>query len=38
MRADVAVAAGVIYRVVTFWLPLLPGWLASGHLERNGSI
>ncbi len=38
MRADVALAAVMLYRVVTFWLPLLPGWLAYGHLQRNGSI
>jgi len=26
------------YRLVTFWLPVLPGWLCFHVLERRGFI
>jgi len=29
-----AVAAVLLYRLVTFWLPILPGWLAYAALRR----
>ena len=42
MDSGVAVAAVLSYRLVTYWLPILPGWLAStcsngaGSSERPG--
>lgn len=30
-----AVAGVLTYRLVTFWLPTLPGWLAFRHLRRH---
>ena len=29
-----AVSAVLLYRLATFWLPILPGWLAYGFLRR----
>jgi glycosyltransferase 2 family protein len=34
----VAVPAVFLYRVLTFWLPLLPGWLAMQQLRRAGRL
>jgi uncharacterized membrane protein YbhN (UPF0104 family) len=36
--AGAAVAAMVIVRVVTLWLPMLPGWYALRRLERDGAL
>jgi uncharacterized membrane protein YbhN (UPF0104 family) len=38
MDSGVAVAAVLSYRLVTYWLPILPGWLSFHHLERRGLI
>ncbi len=34
----IAVAAVLSYRLATFWLPILPGWLSFQHLERRNYI
>lgn len=34
----VAVPAVFLYRFATFWIPILPGWLAFGHLRRSEYI
>jgi uncharacterized membrane protein YbhN (UPF0104 family) len=34
----VAVCAVLTYRVLTAWLPLLPGWRASRSLHRSGGL
>jgi undecaprenyl-diphosphatase len=36
--AGVAVAAVLSYRVATYWLPILPGWLSFHLLERRNLI
>jgi uncharacterized membrane protein YbhN (UPF0104 family)/tRNA A-37 threonylcarbamoyl transferase component Bud32 len=36
--ADVAVPAVFLYRLVTFWLPILPGWAALTYLRRSNKI
>lgn len=28
----------LVYRVATFWLPVLPGWLAFTLLTRRGVL
>jgi uncharacterized membrane protein YbhN (UPF0104 family) len=28
----------LLFRLVTFWLPILPGWLALVHLQRRGRL
>ena len=33
-----AVPAVLVYRVATFWLPVLPGWLAFSLLTRRGVV
>jgi undecaprenyl-diphosphatase len=33
-----AVAGVLAFRLVTFWLPILPGWLALRSLRRHGAI
>jgi glycosyltransferase 2 family protein len=33
-----AIAAVLAYRLLTFWLPIPPGWLAYHHLRTTGTI
>ena len=34
----VAVSAAVVFRLVTFWLPVPLGWLALRHMQRKGTL
>lgn len=36
--AAVALPAVLLFRVLTFWFPVLPGWLAFSHLQRHEAI
>ncbi len=36
--AGPAVAAVLIWRLLGFWVPMLPGWLAYRHLHRDGVL
>ena len=38
MEPGAAVAAVLSYRLVTYWLPILPGWISFHELERKGQI
>ncbi|WP_431870048.1 lysylphosphatidylglycerol synthase domain-containing protein [Nocardiopsis eucommiae] len=38
MPADVALPAVLLFRVLTFWLPVLPGWAAFSYLQRREAI
>jgi undecaprenyl-diphosphatase len=38
MDPGAAVAAVLGYRLITYWLPILPGWLSFQMLERRGLI
>ncbi|MDQ3739002.1 MAG: flippase-like domain-containing protein [Actinomycetota bacterium] len=38
MESGVAVAAVLSYRLATFWLPVLPGWLSFQLLQRRDLI
>lgn len=38
MAAPVAVVGVLVFRVLTAWLPLLPGWRASRSLHRAGGL
>jgi uncharacterized protein (TIRG00374 family) len=38
MDPALAVAAVLSYRLLTFWVPVLPGWLCFRHLERRSYI
>ncbi|NJQ00954.1 flippase-like domain-containing protein [Streptomyces zingiberis] len=35
---EIATPAVLLFRLMTFWLPVLPGWLAFSHLTRKGAI
>ena len=37
-RSDVAFPAVLLFRLLVFWLPVLPGWLAFTYLTRKGEI
>jgi uncharacterized protein (TIRG00374 family) len=38
LAAEIAVPAVFLYRFATFWLPILPGWIAIRHLLRIGAL
>ena len=38
MKADMALGSVLLFRLATFWIPLLPGWLAYQRLVREGAI
>jgi uncharacterized membrane protein YbhN (UPF0104 family) len=38
VESAVAVPAVFLFRIVTFWLPILPGWLTFVLLQRRGSL
>lgn len=38
VTAATAFAAVLLFRLVTFWLPILPGWLALAGLQRSGRL
>jgi glycosyltransferase 2 family protein len=35
---EVAVPSVFLFRLATFWLPVLPGWLAFHHLTRRDML
>ncbi|MGW1548267.1 lysylphosphatidylglycerol synthase domain-containing protein [Streptomyces sp. NPDC002346] len=35
---EVAAPAVLLYRLMTLWLPVLPGWLCFNHLTRKGAL
>ncbi len=38
MASATAVAAVILFRLATFWIPLLPGWGALVALQRSGDL
>jgi uncharacterized protein (TIRG00374 family) len=38
IAGSTAFAAVLLFRLVTFWLPILPGWLALVTLQRRGDL
>jgi undecaprenyl-diphosphatase len=38
MPSTTAAAAVVLFRLTTFWIPLVPGWAAFVILQRNGDV
>jgi uncharacterized protein (TIRG00374 family) len=38
LPAETATSAVLLYRVLTFWLPVLPGWAAFTYLQRKEAI
>lgn len=38
LPAETAASAVLLYRLLTFWLPVLPGWLCFNYLTRRGEL
>jgi len=38
MSGTAAVPAVFLFRLVTFWLPILPGWIALNHLRGEDFV
>ncbi|MBC9726378.1 lysylphosphatidylglycerol synthase domain-containing protein [Streptomyces sp. TRM68367] len=38
LEKEVAAPAVLLFRLLTLWLPVLPGWLAFNHLTRKGAL
>jgi len=38
MSSTAAIAATILFRLATFWVPLVPGWLAFVLLQRSGDL
>lgn len=38
LTAETATSAVLLYRLLTLWLPVLPGWAAFAYLQRRGAI
>ena len=35
---EIAVPAVFLFRIVTFWLPIVPGWIMFFVLQRRGDL
>ncbi|MQY16277.1 hypothetical protein SRB5_64750 [Streptomyces sp. RB5] len=38
LPSDTALSAVLLFRLLTFWLPVLPGWLSFTYLTRKGAV
>ncbi|MEU8846126.1 lysylphosphatidylglycerol synthase domain-containing protein [Streptomyces sp. NPDC048564] len=38
LPSEVAAPSVLLFRLLTLWLPVLPGWLAFNHLTRKGAL
>ena len=38
LDATIAVSAVLLYRIITFWLPVAPGYLTFNLLQRKGYL
>lgn len=38
LASGVAVSSVLTFRLITFWLPILPGWLAVGWMQRHDEL
>jgi len=37
-RGGVALPVAIVYRLVTFWIPIPTGWLSLQRLQRTGDL
>jgi uncharacterized membrane protein YbhN (UPF0104 family) len=38
MPSSNALTAVLLFRLLTFWLPVLPGWASYAYLQRKGAL
>ncbi|MEV5318436.1 lysylphosphatidylglycerol synthase domain-containing protein [Streptomyces sp. NPDC052687] len=38
LPSEVAAPSVLLFRMLTLWLPVLPGWIAFNHLTRKGAL
>ena len=38
MDREIAVPAVFLFRIATFWLPIVPGWIMFVILQRRGDL
>ncbi|MFC7592313.1 hypothetical protein ACFQYP_57740 [Nonomuraea antimicrobica] len=38
LPAELATSAVLLHRLLTFWLPVLPGWAAFTYLQRHEAL
>jgi glycosyltransferase 2 family protein len=38
LAGGVAISAVVVFRLITFWLPVPVGWAALGYMQRHGAL
>ena len=38
INGEIAVSATLLFRLWTFWLPTIPGWIAFGRLQKAGDL
>jgi uncharacterized membrane protein YbhN (UPF0104 family) len=38
LDGSTAVQAALLFRAVTFWIPMVPGWLSFTYLQRQGAL
>ena len=38
LDGSTAVQAALLFRAVTFWIPMLPGWISFSYLQRKGAL
>jgi uncharacterized protein (TIRG00374 family) len=36
--AGIAISATLVFRLMTFWIPTIPGWFALRNLQRTGDL
>jgi uncharacterized protein (TIRG00374 family) len=36
--AGIAISATLVFRLMTFWIPTIPGWFAFRNLQRTGDL
>jgi uncharacterized protein (TIRG00374 family) len=34
----IAISATLVFRLMTFWIPTIPGWFAFRNLQRTGDL
>jgi uncharacterized protein (TIRG00374 family) len=38
LDASIAVPGVFLFRIISFWIPIVPGWFAMVYLDRTGSV